>query len=265
MLDNFNREINYLRISVTDRCNLRCVYCMPAEGIPTKSHDDMLTYEQVVTIVEEAVKLGIHKVRLTGGEPLVRKNIDRLIYMLSNIHGIKHLALTTNGILLAQQAANLKQLGLNSINISLDTLIPEKYKTITRGGNISDVMKGIHAALAEGFSIKINMVVIKNINDDEIVDMKTFCQNNKIELQLINHFSLSSEKKDSYEFDRPPKCESCNRIRLLSDGFFKPCLHSEILYKVDFSDIKGSLEKTILAKPQKGSVCTLKQMVEIGG
>ncbi len=265
MLDKFNREINYLRISLTDKCNLRCIYCMPEEGMQLKQHKDIMRYEQIIRIVQEAAGLGIHKIRLTGGEPLIKKDIDLLIGRLSAIKEIKELCLTTNGVLLAEKAKILKQAGLNSINISLDTLQPEKYKEITRGGDVADVLRGIDQALHEGFKIKVNMVVIKDKNEDELDDMKIFCHNKNIKLQLINHFNLSNKKNDEYLFDRPPKCKQCNRIRLLSDGTLKPCLHSDTEYKINYDNIRESLEKAILSKPENGSSCTDRKMFEIGG
>jgi GTP 3',8-cyclase len=265
MLDKFNREINYLRISVTDKCNLRCIYCMPEEGITLKQHKEILRYEQIEQIVKEAVQIGINKIRLTGGEPLIKKDIEVLIEKIADIKGIKELCLTTNGILLAQKAKKLKQAGLNSINISLDTLQPEKYKEITRGGNLADVLNGIDQAISEGFKIKLNMVILKDKNEDEIDDIKRFCLSKNINTQLINHFNLKSNKNDEYFYDRPPKCKNCNRIRLLSDGILKPCLHSETEYKVNFANIRESLEKAILSKPEKGSSCTSRKMFEIGG
>ncbi|OGI26947.1 MAG: molybdenum cofactor biosynthesis protein MoeA [Candidatus Melainabacteria bacterium RIFOXYA12_FULL_32_12] len=265
MLDRFNREINYIRISVTDKCNLRCIYCMPEEGVPIKDHSEILSYEKIELIVKEAVKLGIAKVRLTGGEPLIKRDIETLVKKISLIDGIRQLCMTTNGTLLSQKIKVLKEAGLNSINISLDTLNPEKYKKITRGGNIQNTLDGIEAALDEGFLLKLNMVVLKGINDDEIESMKEFCYENYISLQLINHFSLNSTKLEQYTFDRPPKCKNCNRIRLLSDGTLKSCLHSEEEYKVDFNNITESLKNIILSKPKKGSMCTSRKMVEIGG
>ncbi len=265
MLDKFNREINYLRISLTDKCNLRCIYCMPEEGLPLKQHKDIMRYEQIVLIVKEAARLGINKIRLTGGEPLIKKDIEFLIEKLAAIKEIKELCLTTNGVLLAEKAKILKQAGLTSINISLDTLQPEKYREITRGGDLADVLKGIDQAINEGFKIKLNMVVLKDKNEDEIDDMRNFCQNKNIKLQLINHFNLTNNKNDEYFFDRPPKCKQCNRIRLLSDGVLKPCLHSETEYKVNYDNIRESLEKAILSKPEKGSSCNSRKMFEIGG
>jgi len=169
--DSFRRPIDYLRISVTDRCNLRCIYCMPPEGVKHMAHSDILTYEEIHTVAEAAAALGISKVRITGGEPLVRLGLPQLVRMLAGIKAIDDLSLTTNGILLARYAAELKSAGLQRVNISLDTLEPAKFKKISRGGNLKDVFKGMAAAGSVGFSpIKINMVVMAGINDNELLD-----------------------------------------------------------------------------------------------
>jgi len=170
-LDNFNRPISYLRISVTDRCNLRCVYCMPPEGVPSRSHDEILRYEEIELIVQAAASLGISKVRLTGGEPLVRLGLVELVRMLACIPGIDDLAMTTNGTLLAQYAAALAQAGLKRVNVSLDTLRPERFRRITRRGDLAPVFKGIAAAREAGLvPVKVNTVVVRGLNDDEVVD-----------------------------------------------------------------------------------------------
>jgi len=171
-LDAYNRPISYLRISVTDRCNLRCVYCMPAEGVPWRPHDQVLRYEEIETIVQAAAELGISKVRLTGGEPLVRLGIAGLVRMIARIPGIDDLAMTTNGILLSRYAAELAEAGLQRVNVSLDTLRPERFRRITRRGRLEDVLAGIEAAREAGLGpIKINTVVIRGMNDDEVVDL----------------------------------------------------------------------------------------------
>jgi cyclic pyranopterin phosphate synthase len=171
IIDSFGRSINYLRISVTDRCNLRCIYCMPPEGVPQMSHNEILTYEEIRTIVQAAAELGISKVRLTGGEPLVRADLPELVKMLSQIEGIKELSLTTNGTLLKKYARELKQAGLSRVNVSLDTLKPDKFRYITRLGKLGAVLGGIEAAKEAGFEpVKINIVVMRGINDDEILD-----------------------------------------------------------------------------------------------
>ncbi len=169
LVDPYKRKINYLRISVTDRCNLRCRYCMPEEGIPLISHNEILTYEEILRIVNVFAKEGISKVRITGGEPLVRKGIVELISRLSKIEELKDLSLTTNGILLKDFAHELKKAGLKRVNISLDSLKRERFLEITGRDGFERVWEGILEALKVGLSpIKINMVAIKGVNDDEI-------------------------------------------------------------------------------------------------
>ncbi len=171
-LDSFQRPINYLRISITDRCNLRCVYCMPEQGVPFCSHDDILRYEEIETVVRAAAGLGIHKVRLTGGEPLARLGVTDLVRMLAAVPGIDDLSMTTNGALLPRLADKLARAGLNRVNISLDTLQPERFAQITRRGRLQDTLDGISAAHRAGLEpVKINMVVMRGVNEDEVVDM----------------------------------------------------------------------------------------------
>jgi cyclic pyranopterin phosphate synthase len=167
--DSFQRTINYMRISITDRCNLRCIYCMPSNGLLPIAHEEILRYEEIVRILRIAVDIGVRKIRITGGEPLVRRNVTYLISLIKKINGIKDLSLTTNGILLERYAKKLADAGLARVNISLDSLRPDRYREITRGGDIDAVLKGIEAAERAGFTpIKINMVPIRGFNDDEI-------------------------------------------------------------------------------------------------
>jgi GTP 3',8-cyclase len=169
--DTYQRTINYLRISVTDRCNLRCVYCMPEGGISLMSHLDILSYEEIITLVKAAAELGIDKVRLTGGEPLVRAGVSDLVKMIADIDTIKDISMTTNGVLLAKYAAELKEAGLDRVNVSLDTLKPERFHQITRCGKLEETLKGIEAAKEANLTpVKINMVAMAGVNDDEIVD-----------------------------------------------------------------------------------------------
>lgn len=169
--DSFGRSINYLRVSATDRCNLRCLYCMPPEGVPRIPHGEILSYEEIRTVVQAGAELGINKIRLTGGEPLVRAELPELIKMLSQIEGIRELSLTTNGTLLKKYALELKQAGLSRVNVSLDTLKTDRFQYITRLGRLKDVLEGIEAAKDAGFQpVKINTVVMRGINDDEILD-----------------------------------------------------------------------------------------------
>ncbi len=171
LCDSFQRGISYLRISVTDRCNLRCVYCMPPEGIPLVSHGDILSFEEILLVVRASVEMGIDKIRITGGEPLARKGIADLIHMISPVKGVKDISMTTNGTMLARYAEDLVHAGLHRINISLDTLKYDRFKQITRTGELQDTLKGIEAARKAGLNpVKINMVPMQGVNDDEIVD-----------------------------------------------------------------------------------------------
>lgn len=171
LFDSFQRRISYLRISVTDRCNLRCVYCMPPEGVALIAHGDLLSYEEIRNLVRAAAGLGINEVRLTGGEPLVRAELPILVGMLSQIEGIEEVSLTTNGTLLKKYALELKQAGLKRVNVSLDTLKADRFRYITRFGEVTDVLAGIVAAMVNGLlPVKINMVVMRGVNDDEVLD-----------------------------------------------------------------------------------------------
>jgi cyclic pyranopterin phosphate synthase len=169
--DEFGRAISYLRVSVTDRCNLRCVYCMPPEGIETESHAAILRYEELALIVRAAAGLGIRKVRLTGGEPLARLGMPDFVRMIAAIPGIDDISMTTNGTLLARHAAALAAAGLQRVNVSLDSLRADRFREITRRGRLDDVWAGVAAARAAGLApLKFNMVVVRGLNDDEVVD-----------------------------------------------------------------------------------------------
>jgi GTP 3',8-cyclase len=265
MLDRFDRAITYLRISVTDKCNLRCTYCMPPEGVPARRHGDFLSLEQMAEAARAAVGIGIRKIRLTGGEPLVKRGIVDLVRMIADIDGLEHLAMTTNGTLLADKARALKEAGLDSVNVSLDSLDPARYRELTRGGTIDHAQEGIRAAIAAGFPVKVNMVVLEDTGEEEIALMRDYCARAGARLQLINHYQLALQKEDRYAFDRPPSCGSCNRIRLMADGMLKPCLHSDAEVPLDFSRLTESLREAVLSKPPRGGACTNRAMTQIGG
>lgn len=193
LIDSSQRSINYLRISVTDRCNLRCIYCMPENGVPWIPHNEILTYEEIATIVRVITGLGINKIRITGGEPLSRAELPKLIEILSGINEVDEISLTTNGTLLKEQVLKLKEAGLRRINISLDTFKQERYKQITRLGNLQDVLDGIEAAKYVDLNpVKIDMVVIKGINDDEIVDFARKTYEQGWHIRFIELMPLSS-------------------------------------------------------------------------
>lgn len=186
LTDRFGRFHNYLRISVTDRCNLRCIYCMPKEGLVWKEREDILTYEEIVRIARVFAGLGVDKIRLTGGEPTIRHDIEFLIEQLAAIAGIQSLLMTTNGTTLGQTAALYRERGLTGLNISLDTLQPDKFSKITRRDNFIDVLNGIDAALEAGYeSIKLNVVLMAGINDDEVMDFVHFVQDKPLNVRFI--------------------------------------------------------------------------------
>ena len=217
--DSFQRPVNYLRISVTDRCNLRCVYCMPEEGVPLLSHEDILSYEEVSIVARAASELGISKVRLTGGEPLVRMGLATLVTMLAGIEGIDDISLTTNGVLLERYADDLKSAGLKRVNISLDSLRSDRFKKITRLGKLDDVLRGIEAARRAGLNpVKINMVVIRDTNDDEIVDFARLTIDGEWHIRFIEYMPFSGNGREDRSMVSVPEIKQ--RIETL--GVLEP-------------------------------------------
>lgn len=191
MKDAIGRDINYLRISITDRCNFRCLYCMPEKGVTSKSHGEILSYEEILDFVRVVAPMGITKVRITGGEPLVRKGVEDFILKLREIKDIEDVSMTTNASLLAPVAVRLKQVGLNRVNISLDSLKPERFQRITRRGKLEDVLLGIEAALkAELTPVKINCVITRGFNEDEIGDFVNLTKDYPIYIRFIELMPL---------------------------------------------------------------------------
>lgn len=265
MVDSYARAITYLRISITDRCNYRCRYCMPDAGIEKCAHGDICSLEELRDMAAAAVRCGVRKIRVTGGEPLVRRGAVDFCRMLSEIPGVEELCLTTNGSLLAEQAAALREAGVTHLNISLDTLKEERFRTITRLGALSDVLWGIEAAERAGFEkIKLNCVLLGGINDDEIADFAaltrahdwqvrfiermpmgcgkdfgTYLPSQAVlercpELEAISHDGVAAcyrlpDAKGTIGLITPMShafCAECSRIRITADGKLKPCLHS---------------------------------------
>ncbi len=218
--DSFQRPINYLRISVTDRCNLRCIYCMPPEGVCLMPHAEILTYEEIHTVVEAAAELGISKVRITGGEPLVRAGLPELVRMLARIRTIDDISLTTNGMLLSRYATELKQAGLRRVNVSLDTLVPEKFRDITRGGNLNDTLEGIEIAKSVGLTpVKINVVIMPGINDNEVLDFARQTIYEDWHVRFIEQMPFTCKPTSISEF----ASASSVRQRLETLGKLEPC------------------------------------------
>jgi cyclic pyranopterin phosphate synthase len=266
MYDSFNRKITYLRVSVTDRCNLRCTYCMPEEGITLLSHSDILPYEEMILVIGEAVKMGITKVRITGGEPLVRRGILGFIAMVAAIPGIDDLGLTTNGILLEEFASGLKQSGLHRINISLDTTDAGKFSRITRGGDITRVFRGIEAAKAAGLTpVKINCVVKNNSEEPDARAVKEFCREHDLEVRFIHEMDLESGCFTVVEGGKGGDCLQCNRLRLTADGYIRPCLFSDLKFSTRELGIRQALEAAVGLKPEKGSTNAINKFHNIGG
>lgn len=184
--DGEGRAIEYLRLSVTDRCNCRCTYCIPAGGVPMLRHEDVCSFEELARITEACCELGVTKVRLTGGEPLVRRGLPGLVRMLRAVPGVRDLALTTNATLLAPVAAELAEAGLDRVNVSLDSLRPERYAAITRGGRLADALAGIKAARAAGLDpLKLNCVLMGGVNDDEVADIAGIARDHALDVRFI--------------------------------------------------------------------------------
>ena len=319
MLDGYERNIDYARISLTDKCNLRCVYCMPEDKVYENNLiNDTLSFNDYKFIINGLSQVGIKKIKFTGGEPLLYPHLIELIKYAHYECNIYDISITTNGIGLNEIAYELKRSGLKSVNISLDSLKSYKYKSITRGGNLTDVLKSINRCLELGIKVKINCVVIKRFNDDEVYDFIEMANYYPIDVRFIElmplgegeyfyengYFNISNFINDIDELYKiedekgstarlyqakyakgrignitPISCQfcnTCNRIRITSDGKIKLCLHSneetDIRYYLNKPMIfKEVLKEIILKKPDKHNLLesnssdTYRQMYEIGG
>lgn len=198
--DRFGRPHDYVRISVTDKCNLRCVYCMPEEGMTFFPDDSLLSKEEIVLLCTQFAQLGIEKIRLTGGEPLLRGDILPIIEGIAAIPGITDISITTNGLLLAKNAEKLKQAGLSRLNISLDTFEPKRYREITRGGNLKQLLKGLEAAQTAGFEqIKLNVVVMQNQNEQELVDFLRYTLEHQVNVRFIELMPIGENNTSQWQ------------------------------------------------------------------
>lgn len=269
LIDSFGRKITYARISLTDRCNLNCRYCRDEAGVEIVSHSELLRLEDIISIIKKLVDKGIEKVRLTGGEPLLRKNVVYLVEQLAKIKNLKDISMTTNGILLPKYAQSLHDAGLKRINISLDTLNAKKYRYITRGGKLSDVLIGIKTSKKVGFKpIKINTVLINGFNDNEKEAIKQFCKEFGLISRFIKEMNLSKGIWSGVEGDGKNEtglCRKCNKIRITCFGKILPCLFSDLsidLKKIDFND---ALKETLKIKPKQGNFNSSLSMKQIGG
>lgn len=266
MFDRYRRDINYLRISVTDRCNLRCTYCVPQEGIHLTKREDTLSFEEIVEVVRVAVLMGFDKIKLTGGEPLVRKEITKLVSMIAAVPGIRDLALTTNGIFLQNLAASLKASGLQRVNVSLDTLDPDTYSRITRGGDIEQVIEGIMVARrVELDPIKLNCVVRRSSNEKDALLVKAFAEQEKMQVRFIKQMDLKAGVFSPVEGGDGGNCVKCNRLRLTADGMIRPCLFSEREFSVRALGAEQALRSAIINKPKQGQINKTGRFYHIGG
>jgi len=266
MKDKFDRQINYLRISVTDRCNLRCVYCMPHDGVPLVSHDEVLSLEEIAEVARFAAAKGVNKVRLTGGEPLLRRNIQALVKMLADVKEITDLAITTNGVLLAGHAQPLADAGLHRVNVSLDTTDPVRYKEITRGGDIDDVIAGIDAARAAGLApIKINCVVTESSSESDAREISRFARENGLEARFIRRMDSAKGHFSVVEGGTGGDCAQCNRLRLSSTGVVRPCLFSDLGYSVRELGAEKAIELAVANKPKAGGPVKKNWIRAVGG
>ncbi|MBN1141222.1 MAG: radical SAM protein [Deltaproteobacteria bacterium] len=265
MLDTFDRKIDYLRISVTDRCNLRCRYCMPDGEIQLLPRSEILSYEEIIDVVQVAVAMGIRKVRLTGGEPLIKRDILHLVSALANIGGIADFGMSTNGILLRQFARPLAAAGLQRVNVSLDALDPERYAYITRGGNVALVLDGIDAALEAGLTpVKLNCVIKNSPDEKDALEVAAFAREKGVQVRYIREMTTAEGQFWPVIGGHGGHCVSCNRLRLSSNGLVRPCLFSDLAFSVRELGPRRALEMAVRAKPLSGAV-SQNQFYEIGG
>lgn len=292
MLDGCAREITYLRLSATDLCNLRCRYCMPAEGVAKREHSGICSIEELTEITRQAAALGVRKVRITGGEPLVRRGIITLCRNIAALDGVEEVCLTTNGMALPRFAAPLREAGVSRLNVSLDTLRPDRFAHMTRVGRLDHVLDGLRAAKAAGFTgTKLNVVLLKGFNEDEIPDFVDLACRYPLEVRFIElmpigegaqvEFLPASAVLDAYpaleeagesgsarRYRIPGGegmvglieplshrfCHRCDRIRVTADGKLKPCLHSgqEIpLRGLVGEGLREAIRSGITAKPPR--------------
>ena len=251
LVDSFGRKINYLRLSVTDRCNFRCLYCMSEDGVSKVCHHDILSYEELLLLARTVVPLGIEKIRVTGGEPLVRSGIIPFLKELSQIPELRQLVLTTNASLLEGMAAELKDAGVQRLNISLDSLCPENFSTITRGGDLSKVLAGIRRAEEVGFPIKINVVAMRGINDHEFLDFAALTIDKPYAIRFIEY--MPTQKDTSWE---SRVISGDNILASIEDKYvLQPVVRGEMAGPSRDYKIPGALGTVGIITPVSGHFC----------
>ena len=266
MRDSFGRTMDYLRVSITDRCNLRCQYCMPAEGVEWLPPASILSFEEIVEVATISAGLGFHKLRLTGGEPLVRSGVVELVAMLAKVEGITDLSMTTNGTRLDRYAKPLNDAGLHRLNISLDTMDPKLYQEITMGGDINRVFAGIKAAQQAGFDrIKLNVVVLSSSNEDNAKAVAKYGAENNIETRFIRKMDLAKGEFWQVEGGSGGDCSHCGRLRLTCEGMIRPCLFSDLGFSVRELGAEEAIRRAVGDKPASGEQCLENTFSRIGG
>ncbi|MFA4724452.1 GTP 3',8-cyclase MoaA [Helicobacter pylori] len=251
LVDSFNRVIDYIRVSVTKQCNFRCQYCMPATPLDFFDDEELLPLDNVLEFLKIAIDEGVKKIRITGGEPLLRKGLDEFIAKLHAYNKEVALVLSTNGFLLKKMAKGLKDAGLSRVNVSLDSLKSDRVLKISQKDALKNTLEGIEESLKVGLKLKLNTVVIKSVNDDEILELLEYAKNRRIQIRYIEFIGIIAPHSDDF-------CQSCNRIRLASDGKICPCLYyqdaidaKEAIINKDTKMMKRLLKQSIINKPEK--------------
>jgi GTP 3',8-cyclase len=266
MYDSYDRQLNYLRISVTDRCNLNCHYCRPEGQVELLPAREILSLEEIAEVARAAVAMGIDKIRLTGGEPLLRRNLVQLVRLLAGIPGVTDLSMTTNGTLLPQYAVDLKLAGLNRVNISLDTVDPVDYKRLTRGGDLEEAITGVRAARDTGLTpVKLNCVIEQSSSEPAAQQVARFATEEDVEIRFIRRMHIERGEFWIVEGGSGGDCDNCNRLRLTSNGVVHPCLFNDIGFSVRELGAVEALIRAAAAKPASGKEGAVHLFSRIGG
>jgi cyclic pyranopterin phosphate synthase len=239
---------------------------MPSGGIPLSNPESILSFEEILEVVKAAVKMGVRKVRISGGEPLVRRDIPELVRMVASVGGVEDLAMSTNGVLLARFARSLAEAGLHRVNISLDTLDPQRYRDITRLGRLADVLEGIEEAERVGLRpIKLNCVVSKSSDEPDAVAVRRFAASRGLQVRFIRRMNLARGQFWPIEGGEGGNCRGCNRLRLSSDGFIRPCLFDDIAFSTRELGSETALRRAVENKPESGTSSRSNQFFSVGG
>jgi cyclic pyranopterin phosphate synthase len=266
LYDGYSRRINYLRLSVIDRCNLRCRYCRPEDGAELSGAQPILSFEEIFEFVRVAVDMGVDKVRVTGGEPLFRRDIVKLVGMLATLRSIRDLAMTTNGTLLARYARSLKEAGLHRVNVSLDSVDPVRYREITRAGRVEDVLEGIAAAREAGLSpVKINCVIQQSPDEPDAAGVAEFARREGLEVRFIREMDLATGRFWQVIGGDGGHCAACSRLRLTCQGELFPCLFSDLKYDIRELGNEEAIRQAVAGKPESGRTARNHSFDTVGG